>query len=184
MEEENRLIEERRAKLKSLRDKGAAFPNDFGREHYAADLVAKHGGSTNEQLEAAAIKVTVAGRLMLKRVMGKACFGTLRDMTGSIQIFVSDGDTGSEALAAFKQFDLGDIVGVGGDLFKTRTGELTVKVKQLNTIKAMSRNASTLRPRAVLLSVLLIGGWCSELKVGIGFLKGRRSFVKRRSNEW
>ena len=139
MEEENRLIEERRAKLKSLRDKGAAFPNDFGREHYAADLVAKHGGSTNEQLEAAAVKATVAGRLMLKRVMGKACFGTLRDMTGSIQIFVSDGDTGSEALAAFKQFDLGDIVGVGGDLFKTRTGELTIKVKQLRLLSKSLR---------------------------------------------
>jgi lysyl-tRNA synthetase class 2 len=140
VEEENRLIEERRAKLKALRDKGAAFPNDFAREHYAADLVAKHGGATNEQLEASAIKVTVAGRLMLKRVMGKACFGTLRDMTGSIQIFVSDGDTGSEGLAAFKQFDLGDIVGVGGDLFKTRTGELTVKVKQLRLL------AKSLRP--------------------------------------
>jgi lysyl-tRNA synthetase, class II len=139
MDEENRLIEERRAKLKALRARGPAFPNDFAREHYAGDLAAAHGAATNEALEATPVKVAVAGRLMLKRVMGKACFGTIRDMTGSIQIFVSDGDTGSEALAAFKQFDLGDIVGVGGELFKTRTGELTVKVKRLRLLSKSLR---------------------------------------------
>ena len=139
-DDSNKLIEERRAKLKALRAKGTAFPNDFARGNYAGDLAASHGGATNEALEASPVKVTVAGRLMLKRVMGKACFGTIRDMTGAIQLFVSDGDTGSEALAAFKQYDLGDIVGVGGELFKTRTGELTVKVKQLRLL------AKSLRP--------------------------------------
>ncbi len=139
-DDSNKLIEERRAKLKALRAKGMAFPNDFARGNYAGDLAASHGGATNEALEASPVKVTVAGRLMLKRVMGKACFGTIRDMTGAIQLFVSDGDTGSEALAAFKQYDLGDIVGVGGELFKTRTGELTVKVKQLRLL------AKSLRP--------------------------------------
>ena len=107
-DDSNKLIEERRAKLKALRAKGTAFPNDFARANYAGDLAASHGGATNEALEASPVKVTVAGRLMLKRVMGKACFGTIRDMTGAIQLFVSDGDTGSEALAAFKQYDLGD----------------------------------------------------------------------------
>ena len=139
MDEENKLVEERRAKLKALRGKGAAYPNDFGREHYAGDLAAAHGAATNEALEAGPVKVTVAGRLMLKRVMGKACFGTIRDMSGSIQIFVSDGDTGAEALAAFKQYDLGDIVGIGGELFKTRTGELTVKVKRLRLLSKSLR---------------------------------------------
>jgi lysyl-tRNA synthetase class II len=102
VDEENRLVEERRSKLAALRAKGPAFPNDFVRRHYAADLAAAHGGAANEALEASPVEAALAGRLMLKRVMGKACFGTLRDMTGSIQIFVSDGDTGSEALAAFK----------------------------------------------------------------------------------
>jgi lysyl-tRNA synthetase class 2 len=140
MDEDNKLVEERRAKLKALRAKGAAFPNDFGREHYAADLAASHGAATNEALEAKPVKVTIAGRVMLKRVMGKASFATVRDMTGQIQIFVSDGDTGQEAHAAFKHFDIGDIVGVAGALFKTRTGELTVKVSQIRLL------AKSLRP--------------------------------------
>jgi lysyl-tRNA synthetase class 2 len=138
-QDREKLVAERRAKLKALREKGAAYPNDFGREHYAGDLAAAHGAATNEALEASAVKVTVAGRLMLKRVMGKACFGTIRDMTGSIQIFVSDGDTGGEALAAFKQYDLGDIVGIAGELFKTRTGELTVKVEELRLLSKSLR---------------------------------------------
>jgi lysyl-tRNA synthetase, class II len=133
-QDREKLVEERRAKLKGIRDKGAAFPNDFAREHYAADLVAQHGASANEQLEATPIPATIAGRLMLKRVMGKACFGTLRDMTGAIQIFVSENDTGADALAAFKQYDLGDIVGVTGTMFKTRTGELTVKAKSVRLL--------------------------------------------------
>ena len=139
MDDENRLVEERRAKLKALRARGPAFPNDFTREHFAGDLAARHGSSDNAALEAVPVKVRIAGRLMLKRVMGKACFGTLRDMTGAIQIFVSDGDTGSEALAAFKQYDLGDIVGVAGELFRTRTGELTVKAKELRLLSKSLR---------------------------------------------
>ena len=140
MEEENKLVEERRAKLKALRGRGPAYPNDFAREHYAGDLAAAHGAAANEALEANPVKVAVAGRLMLKRVMGKACFGTIRDMTGAIQIFVSEGDAGAESLAAFKQYDLGDIVGVAGELFKTRTGELTIKVRTLRLL------AKSLRP--------------------------------------
>jgi len=140
MDEDNKLVEERRAKLTALRAKGAAFPNDFAREHYAADLVATHGAATHDALEANAIRVTLAGRIMLKRVMGRASFATVRDMTGSIQIFVSDGDTGQEAHAAFKHYDIGDIVGVSGELFKTRTGELTVKARQMRLL------AKSLRP--------------------------------------
>jgi len=138
-QEEDKLVAERRAKLKALREKGPAFPNDFRREHYAADLAAAHGEKTNEALEAEHLPATVAGRLMLKRVMGKACFGTLRDMSGQVQIFVSENDVGTEALAAFKHYDLGDIVGVAGELFKTRTGELTVKAKRVRLLSKSLR---------------------------------------------
>src|SRR5688500_15540104 len=101
-QDREKLVAERRAKLKALRERGPAYPIDFRREHFAGDLATRYAPSDGAALEAAPVKARIAGRLMLKRVMGKACFGTLRDMSGSIQIFVSDGDTGSEALAAFK----------------------------------------------------------------------------------
>jgi lysyl-tRNA synthetase class 2 len=138
--EDDKLIAERRAKLKALRAKGTAFPNDFAREHYAADLAAGYGALDIAALEAAPVKVKIAGRIMLKRVMGKASFATIRDTTGSLQIFVSDGDTGQEAHAAFKHYDIGDIVGVEGELFRTRTGELTAKVRMMRLL------AKSLRP--------------------------------------
>jgi lysyl-tRNA synthetase class 2 len=139
-QEPEKLVAERRAKLKSLRDKGTAYPNDFSREHYAADLASQYGALANEALEAAPIKVKIAGRMMLKRVMGKASFSTVRDTSGAIQIFVSDSDTGQETHAAFKHYDIGDIIGVDGELFKTRTGELTVRARGLRLL------AKSLRP--------------------------------------
>src|SRR5688572_8996637 len=81
-QDREKLVAERRAKLKALREKGSAYPNDFGREHYAADLAARHGALDNAALEAAPVNVRIAGRLMLKRVMGKASFATIRDATG------------------------------------------------------------------------------------------------------
>ena len=131
---DDRLIAERRAKLKALRDQGAAFPNDFSREHFVADLAAQHGALDNAALEASPVKVKIAGRIMLKRVMGKASFATLRDASGSLQIFVSDGDTGAEAHAAFKHYDIGDIIGLEGELFRTRTGELTARARSLRLL--------------------------------------------------
>ena len=139
-QEREKLVAERRAKLAALREKGPAFPNDFGREHFAADLAARYGASDNTALEAAPVKVGIAGRIMLKRVMGKASFATIRDMTGAIQIFVSDGDTGEAAHAAFKHYDIGDIIGVEGELFRTRTGELTARARSLRLL------AKSLRP--------------------------------------
>src|SRR5260221_547797 len=124
----NQIIEERKAKLKALRSAGNAFPNDFRRTHLAADLHRDYDARPNEELEPAAIKVTVAGRMMLKRVMGKASFATLQDMSGRIQLYISNDVTGEDAHAAFKHWDLGDILGAEGTLFKTRTGELSVKV--------------------------------------------------------
>ncbi len=136
----NQIVEERRAKLRELRAQGNAFPNDFRRGHLAADLHRDYGASSNEELEPLKVKVTVAGRMMLKRVMGKASFATIQDMSGRIQIYVTNDVTGEAVHASFKHWDLGDIVGATGTLFKTKTGELTVKAAGLRLL------AKSLRP--------------------------------------
>ncbi|MGD9788450.1 MAG: lysine--tRNA ligase [Sulfuricellaceae bacterium] len=133
-QDENQIIAERRAKLKALREAGIAFPNDFDRTHYAADLQARHGEMTKEELEAARVEVSLAGRMMLKRVMGKASFATLQDMGGRIQVYVSNDVTGAEVHEAFKHWDLGDILGVKGNLFKTNKGELTINATEIRLL--------------------------------------------------
>jgi len=125
--DENQIIAERRAKLAALRGAGNAYPNDFRRTALAGDLHAEHDGKDNAALEAAPLRVAVAGRMMLKRVMGKACFATLQDMSGRMQLYVTLDGVGERALDAFKHWDLGDIVAATGTLFKTKTGELSVK---------------------------------------------------------
>jgi lysyl-tRNA synthetase class 2 len=132
--EANPLIAERREKLAALRRAGVAFPNDFKPRHHAADLHHRHGQVPNEELEPQAIAVTVAGRMMLKRVMGKACFATLQDGSGRIQLYVTQDAVGPEALAAFKHWDLGDIVGCEGTLFRTRTGELSIRATEVRLL--------------------------------------------------
>ena len=139
MSDDNQLIAERREKLQALRaacaSQGiAAFPNDFKPRHHAADLHHKHGQTENTELEPLAIKVSVAGRMMLKRVMGKACFATLQDGSGRIQLYVTQDAIGADALAAFKHWDLGDILGCEGTLFRTKTGELSVKAAQVRLL--------------------------------------------------
>ena len=138
-QDENSIIAERRAKLAALREQGPAFPNDFRPEHKAVDLHAKYGELDNEQLEAQPIKVSVAGRMMLKRVMGKASFATLQDASGQkangrIQLYITNDNAGEETHARFKHYDLGDILGAEGLLFKTKTGELSVKVTGLRLL--------------------------------------------------
>jgi lysyl-tRNA synthetase, class II len=137
--DDNKLIAERRAKLAALRQRGVAFPNDFRPRHHAADLQQRWGGLANEELEPQAIQVAIAGRVMLKRVMGKASFATLQDGSfgrthGRIQLFVARDGVGEAAYEDFKQLDLGDIVGAEGVLFKTRTGELSVRVATLRLL--------------------------------------------------
>ncbi len=134
MSDENQLVTERREKLAAIRQQGIAFPNDFKPKHHAAELLRQHGDQENEELEPLNIKVIVAGRLMLKRVMGKASFGTLQDGTGQIQLFVTRDALGEAAYAAFKHWDLGDILGAEGLLFKTKTGELSVRVSALRLL--------------------------------------------------
>jgi lysyl-tRNA synthetase class 2 len=138
--DENQIIAERRAKLNALRSNGNAFPNDFRRDVLAGDLHAAHDAKDNVALEAEPVTVAVAGRMLLKRVMGKASFATLQDMSGRIQLYVTTDSLGAEMHDAFKHWDLGDIVGARGTLFKTKTGELTVKVTELRLL------AKSLRP--------------------------------------
>ena len=132
--DENQIITERREKLAAIRQAGVAFPNDFNREHYAADLHAAHDDKTKEELEAAGVQVQMAGRMMLKRVMGKASFATLQDMSGRLQIYVSNDVTSAAVHEAFKHWDLGDILGVAGTLFKTGKGELTINATSVRLL--------------------------------------------------
>ncbi|MBL0090270.1 MAG: lysine--tRNA ligase [Ideonella sp.] len=138
-DDDNKLMVERREKLAALRQKGVAFPNDFKPQHHAADLQAKYGEMANEELEPLGVQVSVAGRMMLKRVMGKASFATLQDGSfgkthGRVQLFISKDALGEAPYDAFKHWDLGDILGAVGQLFKTRTGELSVKVTTLRLL--------------------------------------------------
>ncbi len=137
--DDNQLITERREKLAALRAQAkaagtAVFPNDFKPTHHAGDLHHRHGQTPNEELEPQDVAVAIAGRMMLKRVMGKACFGTLQDATGRLQIYVTQDAVGAEALAAFKHWDLGDILSCEGTLFRTKTGELSVKATRVRLL--------------------------------------------------
>lgn len=137
--DENSIMAERRAKLAAIRQQGVAFPNDFSPKNKAADLHAEYDGKDKESLESTEVHVSVAGRMMLKRVMGKASFATLMDASGPmadgrIQLFITDGTTGHEAHEAFKHYDIGDILGAEGTLFKTKTGELSVRVSNLRLL--------------------------------------------------
>ena len=125
-QDENRLIAERRAKLAKLRETGVAYPNDFVPDARAAALHDKYDGQEQEALAANPVTVKVAGRMMLKRVMGKASFATLQDSSGRIQIYLERGALGEDVYAAFKQWDIGDIIAIEGSVFKTNKGELSV----------------------------------------------------------
>jgi lysyl-tRNA synthetase class 2 len=134
--DENRLIAERREKLKALRTQGIAFPNDFRVDSFAGDLQAEFADKdvhTAEALDALARRVKVAGRILLKRGQGKVSFVQMQDQTGRIQLFVHQGTLG-ETYEAFKGWDVGDIVGAEGLLMRTRTGELSVRVDTLRLL--------------------------------------------------
>ena len=139
------LIAERREKLAAIRAQAkasgqAAFPNDFKPTHHAAGLLRQYEPLPADEIEPIAVKVSVAGRMMLKRVMGKASFATLQDGSGRIQLFVTRDALGDAVYEAFKHWDLGDIIGCEGTLFKTRTGELSVRAGEIRLL------AKALRP--------------------------------------
>ena len=133
--DENKLIAQRRDKLDQLRTQGNAFPNDFRRDALAGDLHASYGDLSAEDLEAQGVRVSLGGRLMSRRIMGKASFSHLQDMSGRIQLFVQRDTVGEETYAAYKKdLDLGDIVGAEGQLFKTKTGELSLRCERLRLL--------------------------------------------------
>ena len=131
---ENKLIAERRKKLASLRADGFAFPNTFRRTALAGQLHRVYDEHSDEAFEAEPVEVLVAGRMMTQRVMGKASFATIQDRSGQIQLFVQRDQVGKEAYSGFKSWDLGDIVWTRGSLFRTRTGELSVRVDEMHLL--------------------------------------------------
>jgi len=138
--EREKLVAERRAKLQALREKGFAYQNGFQRRHFGAELVEKYEKTDRDTLDLNPVLVKVSGRLMLRRTMGKITFAHIQDMSGQIQIFVADNAPSKEVHEAFKHYDIGDIVGVEGVLFKTKTDEVTIRVRELHLL------AKALRP--------------------------------------
>jgi lysyl-tRNA synthetase class 2 len=136
----NAQIAERRAKLAALRANGSPFPNDFRRDAMAQALHDRYGAFDNAALEASPTAVRLAGRMMTRRVMGKASFAHLQDMSGRIQLYVMRDAIGVDSYDAFKHYDIGDIIGAEGVLFRTKTGELSVKVSAIRLL------AKSLRP--------------------------------------
>ncbi|MDP9141027.1 MAG: lysine--tRNA ligase [Pseudomonadota bacterium] len=133
-QDENHLIATRREKLDQLRAQGQAFPNDFRRDTLAEFLTGCYGERDAASLESETQVFSLAGRLMAKRIMGKASFGHLQDMSGRIQVFVQQNSVGEASYDVFKSADVGDVLGVQGTIFRTRTGELSVKVISLRVL--------------------------------------------------
>ena len=117
--DENQIIALRREKLHNIRQQRNAYPNDFKRDSFAADLHARYGEIGKEELDPQAVPVKIAGRMMLKRQMGKASFATIQDVTGQIQLYLNNKGVSQEVLDDFNHWDLGDIVGAEGTLFKS-----------------------------------------------------------------
>ena len=138
--DENQIIAERRAKLQALRAKGNPYPNKFWRENLMGDLAEKYEDRDRDWLDVNPVVVKVAGRMMLKRVMGKASFAQLQDSSGCLQLYITDSYPGKEQHAEFKHYDTGDTLGIEGVLFKTKTNELTIRVKNIVML------AKSLRP--------------------------------------
>ena len=132
--QENRLIAERRAKLKRLREAGDAYPNDFHRNALADELLAAYQSHSAESLAASPVEVRVAGRLMVKRVMGGTSFVKLQDRSGQIQLMLKRDRIGEALYGEFKKWDVGDIVAARGELIKTKTGELSIDVGELRLL--------------------------------------------------
>ncbi|VVM25757.1 Lysyl-tRNA synthetase (class II) (EC [uncultured Gammaproteobacteria bacterium] len=135
MNEDNKLITERRSKLATLRESGNPFVNDFQPQDLAKDISASYGSVSKEELDEKTLEVSIAGRIMLKRVMGKASFAHIQDSSAQIQLFVTRDELPEGFYnEQFKKWDIGDIVGVKGTLFKTKVGELSVRVSEIKLL--------------------------------------------------
>ena len=133
-EDQNKLIKERRSKLSSLRESGFNFPKPIPIDSYCIDLNNDHEESSKEDLESLNKEVTIAGRMMAKRIMGKSSFSKIKDGTSSIQIFINSKNVSEELYEHFKTYDVGDILWVKGTLFKTKTDELTINVNEIELL--------------------------------------------------
>ena len=137
--DENQIIAIRREKLNQLRQQGIAYPNDFKRDSFAADLHEQYDNTSKEELDPQNIPVKIAGRMMLKRQMGKATFATVQDVSGSIQLYLNNKGVSQDILDDFNHWDMGDIIGATGTLFKTNHGELTVRVSEIRVLSKSLR---------------------------------------------
>lgn len=133
-QDDNKLVSQRREKLQALRETGQAFPNDFKRTALAGGLHEQYDASTPEELEEHSATVRIAGRIMLKRVMGRASFLQIQDMSGRIQVYLKKDQVGETLYQFFKTWDIGDVIGVEGRVMKTHAGELTVAADQLRLL--------------------------------------------------
>ena len=139
-DDDNEIIRQRRAQLQELRERGNAYPNDFRRNILAQELHARYGDKDKEQLETETEKFSLAGRMMSRRVMGKASFAHIQDMSGRIQLFVRRDDLAEDAYAQFRKWDIGDLIAVTGSIFRTKTGELSIHADSIRLL------AKSLRP--------------------------------------
>ncbi len=131
---ENEQIAVRRQKLYDLRKNGNAFPNDFHRKDFAGELIAEYGAKTKEELAEKPVNVQLAGRIMTRRIMGKASFIHIQDMSGKLQVYISSNDISAEPYETFKSWDIGDIVGIEGYLFRTKTDEFSVHCQSIRLL--------------------------------------------------
>jgi lysyl-tRNA synthetase class 2 len=132
--DDNEQLATRRQKLMELRSRGNAFPNDFRRNALAADLLLAYGEMDPAEIETRNVRVKVAGRMMTRRIMGKASFAHIQDMSNQIQAYVTRDALGEGYYEEFKRWDIGDIIGVLGSLFKTKTGELSIKTEEIRLL--------------------------------------------------
>jgi lysyl-tRNA synthetase class 2 len=132
--QENKLVAERRRKLNELREAGFGFPNEYRRSALAGQLHHIYAEYSNETLEQDKVEVQVGGRLMTKRVMGKASFATIQDRSGQIQLFLQRDSLPEDAYKQFKSWDLGDIIWARGEMFRTKTGELSVRAHEIQLL--------------------------------------------------
>src|SRR5690625_1306595 len=139
-QEESDLIAQRRVKLAELRKQGNPFPNDFRRNVVAGELYAEYDHKSAEELESQPLRVKIAGRMMTRRVMGKAGFAHIQDMSGRIQLYIRCDNLSEGVYQEFKRWDIGDIIGAEGSLMRTKSGELSIRVDNLRLL------AKSLRP--------------------------------------
>ena len=177
----NNELKTRREKLANLREQGIAFPNDFRRDHTSDQLHAEFDGKENEELEALNIEVAVAGRMMTRRIMGKASFVTLQDVGGRIQLYVARDDLPEGVYnEQFKKWDLGDILGAKGKLFKTKTGELSIHCTELRLLTKALRQDQEARYRQRYLDLISNDESRNTFKVRSQILSGIRQFMVNR----